>query len=107
MQFQVPIRVADHGFGPTSEIKRLPRHLRAGLGEPASEEHFIQKYNFNLLHRLACRRLRLAHSVNDLRRNALRLELVEPEISESAGDTRLGLLHSEYKHASVAWGGSH
>ena len=46
MQFQVPIRVADHGLGPTSEIKRLPRHLRAGLGEPASEEHFIQKYNF-------------------------------------------------------------
>ena len=45
MQFQVPIRVADHGFGPTSEIKRLPRHLRAGLGEPASEEHFIQKYS--------------------------------------------------------------
>ena len=33
-------------LGPTSEIKRLPRHARAGLGEPASEEHFIQKYNF-------------------------------------------------------------
>ena len=46
MQFQVPIRVADHGLGPTSEIKRLPRLLRAGLGEPASEEHFIQKDNF-------------------------------------------------------------
>ena len=93
MQFQVPIRVADHGLGPTSEMKRLPRHLRAGLGEPASEEHFIQKYNFKFCY--------IAWL------NALRLELVEPEISESAGDTRLGLLHSEYKHASVAWGGSH
>ena len=49
--------------------------------------------------RLACRRLRLAHSVSDLRRNALRLELVEPEISESAGDARLGLLLSEYKRS--------
>ena len=52
-----------------------------------------------LLHRLACRRLRLAHSASDLRRNALRLELVEPEISESAGDARLGLLLSEYKRS--------
>ena len=64
MQFQVPIRVADHGLGPTSEIKRLPRHLRAGLGEPASEEHFIQKYNFKFSSRTPAR---TTQSVCDVR----------------------------------------